>query len=104
MRTAVDESVIGLAEIAGGLALLSGWFVPLGLAMLVPVTAGIVAFAIKTGGEEVTVGFVLAAAHLFLAWEHRDRSGAFELVVPRTARAHSDGRRHMEAEEVAVLF
>jgi hypothetical protein len=65
MRTAVDESVIGLAEIAGGLALLSGWFVPLGLAVLVPVTAGIVAFAIKTRGEEVTVGFVLAAAHLF---------------------------------------
>jgi uncharacterized membrane protein YphA (DoxX/SURF4 family) len=64
--------LIGAAEAIGGLALVSGWFVPLGLAVLTPVVAGILAFALKYGGEETSVGILLAAVHLWLCWKYRD--------------------------------
>jgi putative oxidoreductase len=64
--------LIGASELLGGAALVSGLYVPLGLVVLAPVTVGIVAFSIRFGGEEVSVGFIVAAIHLFLAWQHRD--------------------------------
>jgi hypothetical protein len=83
--------LIGVAEIAGGLALVSGWYVPLGLAVLTPVVAGILAFALKLGGEESGVGVLLALAHLGLLWSHRDAYRSLlvrhqvvsHIVVPR---------------------
>jgi uncharacterized membrane protein YphA (DoxX/SURF4 family) len=72
--------LIGAAELVSGLALVSGWYVPLGLAVLAPVTAGIFAFAIKTGGDETSVGILLAAAHLYLAWQYR---ASFQRLLQR---------------------
>jgi putative oxidoreductase len=64
--------LIGAAELAGGLALASGLYVPLGLAVLAPVTAGILAFSIRHGGEELWVGLGISAVHLYLAWRYVD--------------------------------
>jgi putative oxidoreductase len=64
-------SMIGAAETVGGLAVLSGRYVPIGLAILTPIVAGIAAFAIKFGGEEASVGILLAIVHLYLVWEWR---------------------------------
>jgi uncharacterized membrane protein HdeD (DUF308 family) len=67
--------LIGAAEVLGGAAVLSGKYAPLGLAILAPVVAGILAFSIATGGEELSAGVLLAAIHLWLAWRSR---AAFE--------------------------
>jgi hypothetical protein len=65
--------LIGAAETFGGAGLLVRRFVPIGLAILAPVVAGIFAFSVKVGGEEASVGVLLLAGFLFLAWEHRGR-------------------------------
>ena len=76
LQTFIDTGwlwpLIGAAETVGGLAVSSGAFVPLGLVVLAPVVAGITAFALKTGGEETSVGFVVLALHLSLCWHWRD--------------------------------
>ena len=74
--------LIGAAETVGGLAVASGVFVPLGLVVLAPVVAGIAAFALKTGGEETSVGFVVLAMHLSLCWHWRD---AFRPLLTRSS-------------------
>jgi uncharacterized membrane protein YphA (DoxX/SURF4 family) len=75
LRAFVDSGwlwqLIAAAEVVGGAALVTGLYVPLGLAVLAPVVAGITAFALKTGGEEVSVGFIVLALHLGLAWAYR---------------------------------
>jgi uncharacterized membrane protein YphA (DoxX/SURF4 family) len=63
--------MVGAAEFLGGLALLVPRFAPLGLAILAPVVAGIGAFALKVGGEEVSVAVALVVAHLYLSWQYR---------------------------------
>ncbi len=63
--------LIGAAEAIGGALLLTG-FVPLGLSVLAPVTIGILAFSLKAGGEEASVGPLLAALHAYLVWQHRE--------------------------------
>lgn len=68
--------LIGAAEAIGGLAMASCRFVPLGLTILAPVVAGIVAFSVKTGGEELSVGVLLAVAHLWLSWQWRSSFAA----------------------------
>ena len=63
--------MIGGAEAIGGAAVASGRYVPIGLAVLAPVVAGIFGFALKTGGEEASVGVILLAIHLWLSWKYR---------------------------------
>jgi putative oxidoreductase len=63
--------LIGGAEAIGGAAVASGRSVPVGLAILAPVVAGIFAFAIKTGGDEASVGVILLVMHLWLSWKYR---------------------------------
>jgi putative oxidoreductase len=63
--------LIGGAEAVGGAAVASGRYVPVGLAVLAPVVAGIFAFALKTGGEEASVGVILLVIHLWLSWKYR---------------------------------
>ena len=63
--------LIGAAELLSGLALVSGQFVPLGLVVLTPVGAGILAFSIRFGGEELSVGVLVAAIHAFLLWQYQ---------------------------------
>jgi putative oxidoreductase len=70
--------LIGGAEAIGGAAVASGRCVPIGLAVLAPVVAGIFAFAIKTGGDEASVGVILLVMHLWLSWKYR---ASFRLLV-----------------------
>jgi uncharacterized membrane protein YphA (DoxX/SURF4 family) len=81
--------LIGAAEILGGLGLLVKRFTALGIAILAPVVAGILAFAIKFGGEETSVGFLLAAALIYLAWCYRDsyRSLIHSEITPPKSEA-----------------
>jgi uncharacterized membrane protein YphA (DoxX/SURF4 family) len=75
--------LIGAAEVVGGAMLFSKRFAPLGLAVLAPVVAGILAFALKVGGEETSVGLLLAVFHVYLAWQMSD---SFRSLIqpPRT--------------------
>ncbi len=74
--------MIGSAEVVGGASLVSGQYVPLGVAILTPVVAGIFAFALKTGGEEASVGVLLALIHAGLLWSYRKAFiGLFERSV-----------------------
>jgi putative oxidoreductase len=63
--------LIGAAELVGGVSLASGQYVPLGLAILTPIVVGILLFAIKVGGEETSVGFILAITHGLMLWHWR---------------------------------
>jgi uncharacterized membrane protein YphA (DoxX/SURF4 family) len=65
--------LIGVTETIGGIGLFVKRFVPLGIAMLAPVVVGIFAFSLKTGGEEASVGVVLLASLIYLAWHDRKR-------------------------------
>jgi uncharacterized membrane protein YphA (DoxX/SURF4 family) len=69
-------------EVAAGLLLLSGRFVPLALALLAPVLVNIVAFhAVLAPG--LGLPLTLLALELFLAWAHR---GAFRSMLRADAR------------------
>jgi putative oxidoreductase len=76
LRAFIDSGwlwqLIGAAEALGGLALVVGLYVPLGLAVLAPVVVGIFAFSVKTGGDEMSVGVLVAAIHFSLIWRFRD--------------------------------
>jgi uncharacterized membrane protein YphA (DoxX/SURF4 family) len=65
-------------EVAVGLALLGGRFVPLALTLLAPVTVNIVAFhAFLSPG--LGLPLVVLGLHLYLAYQHRDAyRGLFE--------------------------
>jgi hypothetical protein len=82
--------LISAAELIDGLALLSVGYAPLGLAVLAPVTAGIFAVAVKTGGEETSVGILLAAAHLYLTWQYRS---SLQPLLQRHETARSEHGR-----------
>lgn len=58
-------------EVAMGLLLLSGRFVPLALTVLAPIVVNIVAFHAFFDPHGLPVGLVLVAAELYLAWVNR---------------------------------
>ncbi|MBW2526843.1 MAG: DoxX family protein [Deltaproteobacteria bacterium] len=59
-------------EIAAGLALLSGRFVPLALAVLTPILINIVAYHAFVVGAGLVMPIGLAALGVYLAWSYRD--------------------------------
>jgi hypothetical protein len=65
--------LIGATETIGGLSLFAKRLVPLGITVLAPVIVGIFAFSLKTDGEEASVGILLLAALVYLAWQERAR-------------------------------
>ena len=75
--------LIKLTEVAGGLMLLSGRYVPLALTLLAPLIVNIVAFhlVLAPGGSGLAL-FVLGL-ELLLAWAHRD---AFRGVLAARGR------------------
>jgi putative oxidoreductase len=58
-------------EVAAGLLLLSGVFVPLALAMLAPVIINIVGFHTFLAPSGLPIPLALLAAELYLAWTYR---------------------------------
>src|SRR5437879_1940701 len=63
--------VIGLLQVAGGLLLLIGRYVPLGLTLLGPVIVNILLFHIFLEPSGLPMAIVVAAFALFLLWRHR---------------------------------
>jgi uncharacterized membrane protein YphA (DoxX/SURF4 family) len=58
-------------EVAAGLLLLSGFFVPLALAVLAPIVINIVGFHLFLEPSGLPLPLVVLAAELFLAWSYR---------------------------------
>jgi putative oxidoreductase len=58
-------------EVAAGLLLLSGRFVPLALAVLAPIVINIVGFHLFLAPAGAALPLVLLAAELYLAWSYR---------------------------------
>jgi len=63
--------VVGFCQIAGGLILLTGRFIPLGITLLGPVIVNILCFNISMNHQGWQVVFVVAALALFPLWCHR---------------------------------
>lgn len=62
---------IGACQIAGGLLLLIGRFVPLGLTLLGPIVVNILLFHVFMDRSGLVVAFVVLALWLFLMWRWR---------------------------------
>ncbi len=65
--------VISGFQVAGGLLLLIGRFVPLGLTILGAIIVNIWAFHILMAPEGLPPAIVVAVLELFLIWSYRDR-------------------------------
>lgn len=63
--------VVGALQVAGGLLLLLGRFVPLGLTLLGPVIVNILCFHIFINREGLPIAIVVSALALFLLWNYR---------------------------------
>jgi hypothetical protein len=71
MMTTGYVKVVGFCQVAGGLILLIGRFIPLGLTLLGPVIVNILCFHIFLNHEGWQMAAVVAALALFLLWRHR---------------------------------
>ena len=63
--------LLKVTEIAAGLLLLTGFFVPLALAVLAPVIVNIVGFHLFLAPAGLPLPLAVLAAELFLAWSYR---------------------------------
>ena len=63
--------VVGFCQVAGGLILLIGRYIPLGLTLLGPVIVNILCFHIFMNHQGWQVASVVAVLALFLLWRHR---------------------------------
>jgi hypothetical protein len=75
--------LLKLTEIAAGLLLLSGRFVPLALTVLAPIIVNIVAFHAFLAPGGIGIALFVLALELYLAWSYRD---AFRSVLKSNAR------------------
>lgn len=64
--------VVGALQVAGGLILLSGRWVPLGLTLLGPVIVNIVCFHVLMAPAGLPMALVVSALALFLLWRYRE--------------------------------
>jgi putative oxidoreductase len=71
MITTGYVKVVGFCQVAGGLLLLIGRFVPLGLTLLGPVIVNILCYHIFLSHEGWQPAAIVAALALFLLWRHR---------------------------------
>lgn len=71
MMTTGYVKVVGFCQLAGGLILLIGRFIPLGLTLLGPVIVNILCFHIFLNHENWQPAAVVVVLALFLLWRHR---------------------------------
>jgi putative oxidoreductase len=71
MATGYFIPMLKIIELLCGIALLSGFFVPLALVVLFPISVHIFAYHATLAPEGLMVAIVILAANLFLAWYHR---------------------------------
>jgi uncharacterized membrane protein YphA (DoxX/SURF4 family) len=63
--------VVGFCQVAGGLILLTGRFIPLGLTLVGPVIVNILCFHIFLDPSGLPIALVVAVLALFLLWHQR---------------------------------
>jgi uncharacterized membrane protein YphA (DoxX/SURF4 family) len=63
--------VVGALQVAGGLLLLTGRWVPLGLTLLGPVIVNILSFHVLMAPAGLPLALVVTALSLFLVWRYR---------------------------------
>ena len=64
--------VVKLVEVASGVMILTGRFLPLGLVLLAPVSVNILLFHIFLDQGGLGMAIFIVAMQLFLAWAYRD--------------------------------
>ena len=64
--------VVGALQLAGGLILLSGRWIPLGLTLLGPVIVNIVCFHVLMAPAGLPMALVVSFLALFLLWRYRE--------------------------------
>jgi len=64
--------VVGALQVAGGLILLSGRWMPLGLTLLGPVIVNIVCFHVLMAPAGLPMALVVSFLALFLLWRYRE--------------------------------
>ena len=90
--------IVGLLQVVGGGLLLSGWRVPLGLTVLVPVIVNIVCFHALMAPAGLPLALVVTALALFLLWRYRAAFAGLLKDVP----AHADSHGHQAGVGVAT--
>ena len=63
--------IVGFCQVAGGLLLLIGRYIPLGLTLLGPVIVNILCYHIFMDRQGLPIALVVAVLALFLLWRHR---------------------------------
>ena len=71
-------AVVAATEIIAAVLLLSNRFVPLAVALLAPIVAGIITFHIAIAPSTIVPGIVVLVMELYLAWAYR---GAFRPML-----------------------
>ncbi len=71
-------AVVSATEIIAAVLLLTNRFVPLALALLAPVVAGIITFHVAIAPGTIVPGIVVLLMELYLAWAYR---GAFRPML-----------------------
>jgi len=80
-------ALLKATEVAAGLLLLAGVFVPLALTLLAPVIVNIVAFHVFLAPGNYPVVALVLAAELFLAWTYREAFAPMLRMRPTVAGA-----------------
>jgi len=88
--------LVALTEIAGGLMLVSGRFVPLGLTLLAPVVVNIVAFHLFLAPAGLGMPVVVLAMEVYLAWAYRD---AFAPMLRMRSAPHTADEKQLAVAE-----
>jgi uncharacterized membrane protein YphA (DoxX/SURF4 family) len=71
-ETAYFMIVVKLVEVASGLMILTGRFLPLGLILLAPVSVNILLVHVFLDRSGLPIAIVIILLQLFLAWAYRD--------------------------------
>ena len=77
--------VIGALQVAGGLLLLTGRWVPLGLTLLGPVIVNILCFHVLMAPAGLPMAILISALALFLLWRYRENFAGIINAVPSRA-------------------
>jgi putative oxidoreductase len=81
--------VIGAVQVAGGLLLLSGRWVPLGLTLLGPVIVNILCFHALMEPVGLPMAMVVSVLAIFLVWNYRKNFAGILAGAPARVDSHS---------------
>jgi putative oxidoreductase len=101
MATGYMLPLLALTEIAAGVMLLSGRFVPLALTLLAPVIVNIVGFHVFLARGGFGVPLMVLGLELYLAWQYKDAFAPMLRMrsLPRTTQSGAGDRNELTAAQ-----